>query len=79
MLMRNVSIEYRRTCPNCIVALLHPGTTDTDLSRPFQANVPEGKLFGVDRTVSQLLKVINQLEISDNGTFFNWDGAELLW
>jgi hypothetical protein len=29
--------------------------------------------------VSQLLKVINQLEISDNGTFFNWDGAELLW
>jgi NAD(P)-dependent dehydrogenase (short-subunit alcohol dehydrogenase family) len=52
MLMRNVSIEYRRTCPNSIVVLLHPGTTDTDLSRPFQANVPEGKLFGVDRTVS---------------------------
>jgi NAD(P)-dependent dehydrogenase (short-subunit alcohol dehydrogenase family) len=79
MLMRNVAIEYRRTCPNCIVALLHPGTTDTDLSRPFQANVPEGKLFGVDRTVSQLLKVIKQLEISDNGTFFNWDGAKLPW
>jgi NAD(P)-dependent dehydrogenase (short-subunit alcohol dehydrogenase family) len=79
MLMRNVSIEYHRTCPNSIVVLLHPGTTDTDLSWPFQANVPEGKLFGVDRAVSQLLKVINQLEISDKGTFFNWDGAELPW
>jgi NAD(P)-dependent dehydrogenase (short-subunit alcohol dehydrogenase family) len=79
MLMRNVSIEYRRTCPNSIVVLLHPGTTDTDLSQPFQANVPEGKLFGVDRTVSQLLVVINQLTSSDSGTFFNWDGTKLPW
>ena len=79
MLMRNVSIEYRRTCPNSIVVLLHPGTTDTDLSRPFQANVPAGKLFGVDRTVSQLLAVINQLTNSDSGTFFNWDGTKLPW
>jgi hypothetical protein len=30
------------------LTLLHPGTTNTDLSRPFQGNVPEGKLFGVD-------------------------------
>jgi NAD(P)-dependent dehydrogenase (short-subunit alcohol dehydrogenase family) len=79
MLMRNVSIEYRRTCPNSIVVLLHPGTTDTALSRPFQANVPEDKLFGVDRTVSQLLAVIHQLESSDSGTFFNWDGTKLPW
>jgi NAD(P)-dependent dehydrogenase (short-subunit alcohol dehydrogenase family) len=79
MLMRNVSIEYRRTCPNSIVVLLHPGTTDTDLSQPFQANVPEGKLFGVDRTVSQLLTVINQLTSPDSGTFFNWDGTKLPW
>lgn len=79
MLMRNVSIEYRRTCPNSIVVLLHPGTTDTDLSKPFQANVPEEKLFGVDRTVNQLLTVINQLKTTDTGAFFNWDGTILPW
>jgi NAD(P)-dependent dehydrogenase (short-subunit alcohol dehydrogenase family) len=79
MLMRNVSIEYRRTCPNSIVVLLHPGTTDTDLSKPFQANVPEGKLFGVDRTVLQLLRVIHQLKSTDSGKFFNWDGEILPW
>jgi NAD(P)-dependent dehydrogenase (short-subunit alcohol dehydrogenase family) len=79
MLMRNVSIEYRRTCPNSIVVLLHPGTTDTELSKPFQANVPEGKLFGVDRTVSQLLRVIHQLKSTDSGKFFNWDGEILPW
>jgi NAD(P)-dependent dehydrogenase (short-subunit alcohol dehydrogenase family) len=79
MLMRNVSIEYRRTCPNSIVVLLHPGTTDTELSKPFQANVPEGKLFGVDRTVLQLLRVIHQLKSTDSGKFFNWDGEILPW
>jgi NAD(P)-dependent dehydrogenase (short-subunit alcohol dehydrogenase family) len=79
MLMRNVSIEYRRTCPNSIVVLLHPGTTDTDLSKPFQANVPDGKLFGVDRTVLQLLRVIHQLTSTDSGKFFNWDGEILPW
>jgi NAD(P)-dependent dehydrogenase (short-subunit alcohol dehydrogenase family) len=79
MLMRNVSIEYRRTCPNSIVIMLHPGTTDTDLSKPFQANVPEGKLFGVDRTVRQLLTVINKLKSTDSGLFFNWDGTILPW
>jgi NAD(P)-dependent dehydrogenase (short-subunit alcohol dehydrogenase family) len=79
MLMRNVAIEYRRTCPNAIVVLLHPGTTDTELSQPFQANVPPDKLFTVDRTVRQLLTVINQLENSDSGTFYNWDGTKLPW
>ncbi len=79
MLMRNVSIEYRRTCPQAIVVVLHPGTTDTNLSQPFQRNVPAEKLFTVDRTVSQLLMVIDQLSIADSGEFFNWDGQKLPW
>jgi NAD(P)-dependent dehydrogenase (short-subunit alcohol dehydrogenase family) len=79
MLMRNVSIEYHRTCPQAIVVVLHPGTTDTNLSQPFQRNVPAEKLFAVDRTVSQLLGVIDQLSIEDSGEFFNWDGQKLPW
>jgi NAD(P)-dependent dehydrogenase (short-subunit alcohol dehydrogenase family) len=79
MLMKNVSIEYRRTCPPTIVVVLHPGTTDTNLSQPFQRNVPSEKLFSVERTVSQLLKVIDQLSFQDSGEFFNWDGQKLPW
>ncbi len=79
MLMKNVSIEYRRTCPQAIVVVLHPGTTDTNLSQPFQRNVPPEKLFSVERTVSQLLKVTDQLSIEDSGEFFNWDGQKLPW
>ena len=57
---RTLAVEWARSRRNVIVVALHPGTTDTDLSRPFQGNVPAGKLFGVDRAVSQLLGVIEQ-------------------
>jgi NAD(P)-dependent dehydrogenase (short-subunit alcohol dehydrogenase family) len=79
MFMRNVSIEYARSCPKNTVVTLHPGTTDTRLSRPFQANVPPEKLFSIERTVAQLLEVIEKLEPSDSGEFFSWDGTKLPW
>lgn len=79
MLMRTTAIEYKRTCPRAIVVTLHPGTTDTQLSRPFQRNVPPEKLFSVDRTVSQLLGVLDQLQEKDSGEFFSWDGTRLPW
>ncbi|MBW4598805.1 MAG: SDR family NAD(P)-dependent oxidoreductase [Calothrix sp. FI2-JRJ7] len=79
MFMRNVSIEYARSCPKNVVVTLHPGTTDTRLSRPFQTNVPPEKLFSVERTVSQLLEVIGKLDKNDSGQFFSWDGSKLPW
>lgn len=79
MFMRTVAIEYGRNSPKTIVVTLHPGTTDTRLSRPFQGNVPAEKLFSVERTVSQLLTVIEQLQQSDSGQFFSWDGSRLPW
>ncbi|WP_309732469.1 SDR family NAD(P)-dependent oxidoreductase [Chamaesiphon sp. OTE_75_metabat_556] len=79
MFIRTTAIEYQRTCPQAILVALHPGTTDTQLSQPFQRNVPPEKLFSVDRTVSQLLTVIDGLTPSDSGEFFSWDGSRLPW
>lgn len=79
MLIRTASIEYARKSPQTIFALLHPGTTDTRLSQPFQRGVPPEKLFSVERTVAQLMAVIDPLEPSDSGEFFNWDGSRLPW
>ena len=79
MFMRTVAIEYGRSSPNTLVVTLHPGTTDTDLSKPFQKNVPPEKLFSVERTVNQLLSVINNLNKEDSGQFFSWDGSRLPW
>lgn len=79
MLIRTTAIEYKRSSPQTIVVTLHPGTTDTQLSRPFQSNVPPEKLFSVERTVTQLLSVIEELQESDSGQFFSWDGSRLPW
>ncbi len=79
MLMRNVAIEFKRVCPRAVVTVLHPGTTDTRLSKPFQANVPPEKLFSGDRTAAQLLAVINGLGAEQSGCFFSWDGRPLPW
>ncbi len=79
MFLKTASIEYSRRCPKTIITLLHPGTTDTRLSKPFQRNVPPEKLFPIERTVSQLLAIIDRLTLKDNGSFFSWDGSPLPW
>ncbi|NJN22426.1 MAG: SDR family NAD(P)-dependent oxidoreductase [Leptolyngbya sp. RL_3_1] len=79
MFLKTIAIEYSRKSPNTTVVALHPGTTDTRLSQPFQGNVPADKLFTVERTVTQLWEVICGLQPSDNGGFFSWDGTPLPW
>lgn len=79
MLIKNIAIEYHRGVKNTIVVALHPGTTDTRLSSPFQQNVPSEKLFSVERCTEQLLSIINRLSCENNGQFFNWDGSILPW
>jgi NAD(P)-dependent dehydrogenase (short-subunit alcohol dehydrogenase family) len=79
MFTKTLAIEWARTRRNVICVALHPGTTDTDLSRPFQANVPPEKLFSPARTVQQLLAVIDRLTPAGTGRFYSWDGSEIPW
>ena len=79
MALKTLSIEWKRVLPHCTVAALHPGTTDTDLSKPFQKNVPPHKLFSTEQTANYLLAVIDQLHPSQTGKFWSWDGTEIPW
>ena len=72
MVTRNLAIELRRQDTRAVA--LHPGTTDTDLSAPFQANVRPEKLFPPDFVAAQLLAVIDGLEDRHSGGFFDWAG-----
>ena len=56
---------------------LHPGTTDTDLSAPFQKNVRPGKLFPVDFTANRMLDLVDCLEEKHSGGFYDWAGKAL--
>ena len=74
-LMRTLSIEMARANPAACVATLHPGTVDTDLSKPFQSNVPAGKLFTATDSADRLWRVLDGLGPGDNGKLFAYDGS----
>jgi NAD(P)-dependent dehydrogenase (short-subunit alcohol dehydrogenase family) len=79
MFTRTLSIELKRRVRGIVCVALHPGTVDTDLSRPFQGAVPPGTLCPVDRAARQLLEVIDGLGPADNGGFFANDGQPIPW
>ncbi|MGB3790573.1 MAG: SDR family NAD(P)-dependent oxidoreductase [Phormidesmis sp.] len=79
MFLKTAAIEYSRRSPKTAIVMLHPGTTDTRLSKPFQRGVPPEKLFSTEKTVSQLLSVLENVTIKDSGEFFSWDGSRLPW
>jgi NAD(P)-dependent dehydrogenase (short-subunit alcohol dehydrogenase family) len=79
MFIKTIAIEFGRVVPQAIAVGLHPGTTDTDLSRPFHGKVPPDKLFSTEKTVNQLLAVLQGLTSEDSGSFLNWDGQKLPW
>ncbi|KAJ7969209.1 Short-chain dehydrogenase/reductase [Quillaja saponaria] len=78
-LTKTVSVEFARKKDPIACILLHPGTVDTDLSKPFQRNVPQGKLFTKEFSVQKLLSIIQNAKRDDNGKFFAWDGQEIPW
>ncbi|KAL5978765.1 hypothetical protein ACLOJK_029882 [Asimina triloba] len=76
---RTISLEFARKKDPIACVLLHPGKVDTDLSKPFQRSVPDGKLFTKQFSLQKLLGIIDNVKIRDNGKFFAWDGQEIPW
>ena len=58
---------------------LHPGTTDTDLSRPFQGNVQADQLFTPAFAAERLLAVLESQGPEQTGSFWAWDGQPIPW
>ena len=79
MFTRTAAIELGRRAPNLIVVAIHPGTVDTDLSRPFQRSVAKGGLFSDTQAAGQILDVLGGLSSEDSGSFLAWDGSTIAW
>ncbi len=79
MLTRNLAIELARRHRQLICVAMHPGTVDTALSAPFQANIPSERLFDPQQAAANLLAVAASLTPADNGEFFAWDGQRIPW
>ena len=77
MVLNTTAIEIGRRFKNQIIVGLHPGTVDTPLSKPFQANVPADKLFTPEFSAERLLTVIDGLTAADSGNLFDWAGERI--
>ncbi len=79
MATRNLSIELGRGSSKIVCVSLHPGTVNTDLSRPYHRNVPEDKLFSTEYSVQCLMNIIDTLNIDKTGKAYAWDSTEIPW
>lgn len=73
MFIKNLSIEWSRKSPDTIVSAVHPGTTDTDLSKPFQAAISDGKLYSAELSADRICDIYENLSLEDNGKLLHWD------
>ena len=79
MAVRNLAIETRRRLKPATVVALHPGTTETTLTEPFQQSLARLTVHTPDDTAANLWRVLDQVTPEDSGRFLSWDGAELPW
>ena len=76
-IIKNFSIEVRRSNPNAIFIGLQPGTVKSFLSKPFEKNVRPGNLFTPEYSATKMLEVIDNLSLEETGKIYAWDGEEI--
>lgn len=79
MLIKTTAVEYARRLKRVKLIAFHPGTTDTPLSKPFQANVPAGKLFTPEFVASQLYNIMSNIKSNGEASYLDWQGKEISW
>lgn len=79
MLLKTAQIELQRRAKNIVLTSYHPGTVDSSLSKPFQGNVPQGKLFTPEFTAKQLLSYLPNLNAQEGPHYIDWQGKAIPW
>ena len=77
--LKSLSIEWSRKFPLSVVTLLHPGTCDTKLSKPFLSSFQKRKIFTPAQSSEYLLNIISEQKPSDSGKFLAWDKSVIPW
>lgn len=79
MMLKSAAIELARRAPAVKLVAFHPGTTDTALSRPFQARVPEEKLFPPEFVAGRLLAIMDDVAADGTLSYLDWAGKAIDW
>lgn len=79
MLVKTAQVEYQRRSPGCELILYHPGTVDTALSQPFQANVKPEKLFTPEFTATRLMELFQDKPDIPPPYYLDWQHQLINW
>lgn len=77
MFLQTSAIELQRRNPLLRIVALQPGTVDSKLSKPFQANVRQ--LLKPRESVAGMLEVMNELPTKSGAYFIDYRGNEIDW
>jgi NAD(P)-dependent dehydrogenase (short-subunit alcohol dehydrogenase family) len=76
-LVHTAAIELQRRNPAAVCVVLHPGTVDTGLSRPFAKTGLQVRAPAV--AAAELLAVVDGLEPAQSGGFWDQHGKSVPW
>lgn len=75
-IVHTAAIEMARRNKDSVCVALHPGTIETDLSRPY-AN--DHFTHSAEQCSANLLNVLGRLTPEQSGGFFDYAGKEIVW
>ena len=75
-IVKTTSIELSRSHKRSICVAIHPGTVRTDLTEKYLGNHPAVSAMDA---AGNILRVIERLDVSDTGGFFDWRGDVVPW
>ena len=79
MLTKTSAIEIARARNQAAIITVHPGTTVSELSKPFSRNVAADKYYSPQESASRIGAVMDSVSAADTGNFYNWNGERLPW
>jgi NAD(P)-dependent dehydrogenase (short-subunit alcohol dehydrogenase family) len=77
--LKSAAIELARRGKGLKLIAYHPGTVDTALSKPFQKNVPDDRLFTPAFTADRLAGLLDDHPADGVLSFVDYDGRPLPW
>lgn len=76
---KTLSVECQRRKDPVICVVIHPGVVDTELSKPYQRDIPPEKLFTPETSAEKLMELLDSLKPDDTGKFFSYTKQEIPW
>ncbi|MGN5107262.1 SDR family NAD(P)-dependent oxidoreductase [Aeromonas hydrophila] len=79
MLLKCAAIELARRASGVKLLAFHPGTVDTQLSRPFHGNLAAGSLHSPQQAAAHLVTLMARLTPDGELSYLDWRGEPIEW